>query len=253
MTATSSRRTPRASAPTQRRSETARWCTTDGLLSRWRDGGDRGAREELVLRFLPLAHRLAGRYHTADEPIEDLVQVASLGLIGAIDRFDPARGIPFPAFAVPSIVGELKRYYGRTGSAAHVPPGPQELVLRVDRAARRITAQSGRRATIALGDKLAAEDDNYDRVETTLAVSAAATLLPDLELQAVTLRLDCAMSQTEIARRLNCSQTHVSHLLRHAAGTLQELIDPPLGRPAPFPSAERRPTPAGSRRRRRPI
>jgi RNA polymerase sigma-B factor len=286
MTAASSRRGPRASAPTQHRCETVRWCTTDALLSRWREGGDRGAREELVLRFLPLAHRLAGHYHTADEPIEDLVQVASLGLIGAVDRFDPARGIPFPAFAIPSIVGELKHSYRSTGWAAHVPPGAQELALRVDRAARRITAQSGRRAAIgeladllaltaedvraatgtatgryaisldtqipandshganALLDDIAAVDDNYDLVETALSVSAAATLLPDLELQAVTLRLDCAMNQTEIARRLNCSQTHVSHLLRHAAGTLQELIDPPLGRAAASPSAERRPAPA---------
>jgi RNA polymerase sigma-B factor len=295
MTATSSTRGPRASAPTQSRSETVRWCTTDALLSRWRERSDRVAREELVLRFLPLAHRLAGHYHAAGEPIEDLLQVASLGLLGAIDRFDPARGIPFPAFAAPSIVGELKHYYRDTGWAVHVPPGAQELALRVDRAARRITAQSGRRAAVAeLADQLAltaedvraaldtaaahyaisldtqisvtdgdganallenfaAEDDNYDLVETTLSVWAAVTLLPDLEHQAITLRLECAMNQTEIARRLNCSQTHVSHLLRHAAATVQGLIDPPLGKPAPSPSAERRPTPARSRRRRRPM
>jgi RNA polymerase sigma-B factor len=291
MTATSSRRGPRASAPTQSRSETVRWCTTDALLSRWRERSDRAAREELVLRFLPLAHRLAGHYHAAGEPIEDLLQVASLGLLGAIDRFDPARGIPFPAFAAPSIVGELKHYYRDTGWAVHVPPGAQELALRVDRAARRITGQSGRRAAVAeladqlaltaedvraafdtaaahyaisldtqmsvadgdganaLLDNFAAEDDNYDLVETTLSVWAAVTLLPDLEHQAITLRLECAMNQTEIARRLNCSQTHVSHLLRHAAATVQGLIDPPLGEPAPSPPAERRPTPARSRRR----
>jgi RNA polymerase sigma-B factor len=279
MTATSSRPDPRASPPTQHRCETVRWCTTDALLSRWRERSDRAAREELVLRFLPLAHRLADHYHTAGEPIEDLVQVASLGLLGAIDRFDPARGIPFPAFAAPSIVGELKHYYRDTGWAAHVPPGAQELALRVDRAARRITAQSGRPAAVAeLADQLAltaedvraafdtatahyaisldtqmsatdsdgangplgnlaAEDDNYDLVETTLSVSAAVTLLPDLEHQALTLRLESAMNQTEIARRLNCSQTHVSHLLRHAATTLQGLIDPPLGKPSQSPSA----------------
>jgi RNA polymerase sigma-B factor len=279
MTATSSRPDPRASPPTQHRCETVRWCTTDALLSRWRERSDRAAREELVLRFLPLAHRLARHYHTAGEPIEDLVQVASLGLLGAIDRFDPARGIPFPAFAAPSIVGELKHYYRDTGWAVHVPPGAQELALRVERAARRITAQSGRRAAVAeLADQLAltaedvraafdtatahyaisldtqmsatdsdgangllgnlaAEDNNYDLVETTLSVSAAVTLLPDLEHQALTLRLESAMNQTEIARRLNCSQTHVSHLLRHAATTLQGLIDPPLGNPSQSPSA----------------
>jgi RNA polymerase sigma-B factor len=295
MTATSSRQDPRASAPTQPRGGTVRWCATDALFARWRERGDRAAREELVLRFLPLAHRLARHYRTAGEPIEDLMQVASLGLLGAIDRFDPARSVPFPAFAVPSIVGEIKHYYRNTGWAAHVPPSAQELALRVDRAARRITAQSGRRAAVAeLADQLAltaedvraafdtatahyaisldtqisatdsdgargrldniaAEDGNYDLVETTLSVSAAVTLLPDLEHQAITLRLETAMNQTEIARRLNCSQTHVSQLLRHAAATVQELIDPPLGTPAPSPSAQRGPTAARTRQRRRPI
>ena len=273
----------RPSAARHDRSATVRWCTTDALLFRWQESRDRAAREELVLRFLPLAQRLAGHYRTAGEPIEDLVQVASLGLLGAIDRFDPARGVPFPAFAVPSILGELKHYYRSTGWAAHVPPSAQELALRVDRVARQITAQSGRRAAIAeLADRLelttedvraaidtatahyaisldtqvsatdsrhagvfagglATEDDNYDRVETMLSVSAAVTLLPDLEHQALTLRLDRAMNQTEIARRLHCSQTHVSRLLRHAAATVQELIDPPVGEQALSPSAEMTP------------
>src|ERR1700759_1795127 len=223
MTAALPRRAARASAPTRERSETVRWCTTDALLSRWRERGDRAAREELVRRFLPLAHRLAGHYYAAGEPLEDLVQVASLGLLGAIDRFDPARGIPFPAFAVPSIMGELKHYYRDTGWAVHVAASAQELALRVDRTARRIAAQSGHRAAIAeIADELtltdedvrvaidtatahyaisldtqvsaavhdgadarvdtiAVEDANYDRVETTLSVWAAVTLLPELE------------------------------------------------------------------------
>ena len=132
-----------------RRSDAVRRCDTDALLSRWREDRDRDARDELIARFLPLARRIAGRYRAAPEPIEDLVQVASLGLLGAIDRFDPARGIPFVAFAVPTIVGELKHYRRSTGWSAHVPPSAQEFALRVDRAGREITAQSGRPARVA--------------------------------------------------------------------------------------------------------
>ncbi len=95
---------------------------------------------------------------------------------------------------------------------------------------------SGRAGALAGG--LATEDDNYDRVETMLSVSAAVTRLPDLERQALTLRLDRTLTQSEIGRRLHCSQTHVSRLLRHAAATVQELIDPPVGEPALSPSAE---------------
>ncbi len=110
----------------------------------WQRHGDRTAQAELVARFLPLARRLAGRYKSRHELTEDLVQVASLGLLGAIDRFDPGRGVAFTSFAVPTILGELKRYFRNTGWAVHVPRGAQELALRVDRAATEITARDGR-------------------------------------------------------------------------------------------------------------
>ena len=117
---------------------------TDVLAARWRHHADWAARDELFHRFLPLARKLASRYTNPHEPIEDLVQVASLGLLGAIDRFDPDRGVRFPAFAIPTILGELKRYFRNTGWSAHVPRGAQEIALRVDRATRQITAESGR-------------------------------------------------------------------------------------------------------------
>jgi len=117
---------------------------TNVLALRWRHDGDRAARDELFERFLPLARKLAGRYTNPHEPLEDLVQVASVGLLGAIDRFDPERGVRFPAFAIPTILGELKRYFRNTGWSAHVPRGAQEMALRVDRAARQITTQTGR-------------------------------------------------------------------------------------------------------------
>ena len=117
---------------------------TAALAARWHHHADWAARDELFHRFLPLARKLASRYMNPHEPIEDLVQVASLGLLGAIDRFDPDRGGRFPAFAIPTILGELKRYFRNTGWSAHVPRGAQEIALRVNHATRQITAQSGR-------------------------------------------------------------------------------------------------------------
>jgi RNA polymerase sigma-B factor len=121
---------------------------TNVLVKRWRQDTDWAARDELFRRYLPLARKLAGRYTNPYEPLEDLVQVASLGLLGAIDRFDPDRGVRFPAFAIPTILGELKRYFRNTGWSAHVPRGAQEMALRVDRATRQIAAETGRQPRV---------------------------------------------------------------------------------------------------------
>ncbi|MGZ4191819.1 MAG: sigma-70 family RNA polymerase sigma factor [Solirubrobacteraceae bacterium] len=100
----------------------------------WRIRHDnQAARDELVRRHLPLARRLAMRYQSPHEVLEDLVQVANLGLIGAVNRFEPDRGIPFSAFATPTILGELKRHFRDTGWSVHVPRGAKELALRVNR------------------------------------------------------------------------------------------------------------------------
>jgi RNA polymerase sigma-B factor len=117
---------------------------TNVLVERWHEDRDAAARDELFERYLPLARRLAARYSNPHEPLEDLVQVASVGLLGAIDRFDPSRGVHFPAFAIPTILGELKRYFRNTGWSAHVPRGAQEMALRVERAIRHMTATTGR-------------------------------------------------------------------------------------------------------------
>jgi RNA polymerase sigma-B factor len=122
---------------------------TDRLFARLRMGSDPRAREELVRRYMPLARKLASRYMNPYEPFDDLLQVASLGLIGAIDRFDAERGVGFPSFAIPTILGELKRYFRSTGWSAHVPRGAQELAMRVDRASRQIQARTGRTPSVA--------------------------------------------------------------------------------------------------------
>jgi len=95
--------------------------------------GDTRAREELTTRFMPLARSLALRYQRSGEPLDDLLQVASLGLVKAIDRFDPAREIAFSSYAVPTILGEIKRYFRDRTWAVRVPRGLQELSMRVDR------------------------------------------------------------------------------------------------------------------------
>jgi RNA polymerase sigma-B factor len=114
------------------------------LLERYHAHGDQAAREELIRRFLPLARQLARRYERADEPLEDLVQVASMGLVKAVERFDPSRGTAFSSFAVPTILGELKRYFRDVGWAVHVPRGMQERALEVNRAVTELSRQLGR-------------------------------------------------------------------------------------------------------------
>ena len=99
------------------------------LVARYRERGDRAARDAMVERFLPLATALARRYHRGGEPLDDLVQVASVGLLKAIDRFDPARGTAFSSFAVPTIAGELKRHYRDKGWAVRVSRDLQEMAV----------------------------------------------------------------------------------------------------------------------------
>jgi RNA polymerase sigma-B factor len=117
--------------------------TTNDLALRWRERDDRWARDALFERYRPLARKLARRYSSSNEPFEDLAQVASVGLLGAIDRFDPRRGVTFTAFAVPTILGELKRYFRNAGWSVHVPRGAQEMALRVEQVSRQLAARTG--------------------------------------------------------------------------------------------------------------
>jgi RNA polymerase sigma-B factor len=114
------------------------------LFQRWREDNDREARDELIARFLPLARKLARRYAQSSEPYDDLVQVASLGLVKAVERFDPTRGFAFTSFAVPTIVGELKRYFRDSGWAIHVDRGAQERARKINEARQVISARTGR-------------------------------------------------------------------------------------------------------------
>ena len=114
------------------------------LLCRWHEDGDRAARQELAERMLPLARSLARRYAGKGEPLDDLEQVASLGLLKAIDRFDVTREVRFATFAVPTIAGELKRHFRDRGWMLRVPRDVQELSARVVRTREAMTRELGR-------------------------------------------------------------------------------------------------------------
>jgi RNA polymerase sigma-B factor len=119
------------------------------LFERWRRYRDRRARDELIQRFLPLAHKLARRYIRSSEPYEDLVQVASLGLVKAVERFDPGRGYAFTSLAVPTILGELKRYFRDSSWALHVERGAQERARQITAAQHTVSARTGRVPTVS--------------------------------------------------------------------------------------------------------
>ncbi len=150
----------------------------DNLFARWQRHGDRAARDALVQRFMPLARRLARRYGRSSEPFEDLLQVASLGLLKALDRFDPERGHPFHAFAVPTILGEMRRYFRDAGWAVHMPRGTQERALRVRDAQDRFAKEHAHAPTVGqLAEFL--ELDTEEVIDALQAIQAYETLSLD--------------------------------------------------------------------------
>lgn len=118
------------------------------LFERWQKRQDREARDELIARYLPLARKLARRYAQSSEPQDDLVQVASLGLVKAVERFDPSRGFAFSSFAVPTIMGELKRHFRDTTWSLHVERGAQERARRISDAQQTLSGRTGRTPTV---------------------------------------------------------------------------------------------------------
>jgi RNA polymerase sigma-B factor len=237
--------------------------SSEELFNRWHAYRDVSARDVLIERFLPLARKLARRYAGTNEPYEDLVQVASLGLVKAVERFDPTRGFAFTSFAVPTIVGELKRYFRDAAWSLHVDRSAQELVRRIGEARREISRQRGRSPTVGElaeylecseeeildglltreaydtvsldapwsgGDdaenrleSLGGEDARLDRVDDGATVFAAAQRLPERERRILYLRFGEDLTQAEIALRVGVSQMQVSRLLRKSVARLREL------------------------------
>jgi len=119
------------------------------LLAAYAATRDEAAREEVVRRFMPFARSLAMRYAGGVEPTEDLIQVASLGLVSALERYDPERGVPFAAFAGPTILGELRRHFRDRVWTLRVPRGLQERIRSVDEAIAKLSAELERSPTVA--------------------------------------------------------------------------------------------------------
>lgn len=141
------------------------------LFARARFDKDARARETLIRRYLPLARRLARRYQHTDEPLEDLVQVASIGLLKAIDRFDCAREVMFSSYAVPTILGELKRHFRDRTWSVRVPRDLQELALRVDQAVAKLSI--GMRRSPSVGEIARLVDASEEQVLEALEAMGA--------------------------------------------------------------------------------
>jgi RNA polymerase sigma-B factor len=231
------------------------------LFARYRRDRDAATRDVLVSRFLPLALHLARRYRTRADN-DDLAQVASIGLLKAIDRFDPERGLAFSSFAVPTILGELKRYFRDHGWTVRVPRHVQELTLQLERATEQLTGALGRTPTAAelakhvhadveqVLEALAArsahrpdsldrphsdgedgvmshlggeEDPNFARAEEAATISALLDGLTERERLILELRFRHDLTQLEIGRRVGVSQMQISRSIRTSIATLQQL------------------------------
>jgi RNA polymerase sigma-B factor len=236
---------------------------TRGLLRRWHEEGDRAARAELAEQMLPLARSLARRYAGKGEPLDDLEQVASLGLLKAIDRFDVSRDVRFATFAVPTIAGELKRHFRDRGWMLRVPREVQELSARITRCRETLTRELGRSptvdevaATVGAGveavlealraadayrmlsldeplaegagalDAIGGDDAGYELAEQRVLLRRGLDELGAREREIVRLRYYEGLTQREIARAVGVSQMHVSRLIRRSIDTMRDSIEP---------------------------
>jgi RNA polymerase sigma-B factor len=234
------------------------------LLVAYHREGDERAREEALVELMPLVRALAARYAGRGEALEDLVQVGSIGLIKAVDRFDVDRGVDISSYAVPTIVGEIRRHFRDKAWAMHVPRRLKELSVRLSRVLDELTNELGRSPTVAelaaavgeeeedvidaldstnaystrslqapfedggddyLADKLGTEDSGYDEVEDGALVEVGLSALDERERQIVELRFFREMTQSQIAAEIGISQMHVSRLLRRALATMRGRID----------------------------
>jgi RNA polymerase sigma-B factor len=238
------------------------------LFERVADDGDARARarDELVDRFLPLAYALALRYRDSHESLDDLVQVASVGLLKAIDRFDSTRGIAFSAFAVPTMLGEIRRHVRDRTWAVRVPRDVQELSLRVDRFVGGLAGERRRQPSIAQiaaavgasaedvlealqaggsyrarsfdasggGDRyaptvrasLGVEEDGFERAEDRATLQALMELVSPREREVLRLRFVEDMTQAEIGAVIGVSQMQVSRIIRSTLERLRAVAEP---------------------------
>jgi RNA polymerase sigma-B factor len=236
----------------------------DALLIAYHRDGDPEARERALVELMPLVRALAARYSGRGEPMEDLVQVGALGLVKAFDRFDVDRGVEFTSYAVPTIVGEIRRHFRDKTWAMHVPRRLKELSVRLSRVLDELTIELGRSPTIAelakateaeeedvidaldsahaystrslhasyddggddsLADRLGTDDTGYEEVDDGSVVAAGLDTLDERERRIVELRFFQELTQSQIAAEIGISQMHVSRLLRRALETMKGRIE----------------------------
>ncbi len=224
-----------------------------------------GLRDQAIEAWLPLAKHLAKRYTGRGEPTDDLVQIANIGLIKAVDRFEPERGVDFAGYAIPTIIGEIKRHFRDRTWSVRVPRRLQELRLQITEANNILSHALGRPPTVAdiaahlgtteeeileglegaraynatslstpvgaegsteLGDTLGGVDQGYERAELRASLGPALARLDERQQKILTLRFYGNLTQSQIAEQIGISQMHVSRLLARALDTLRTQMDP---------------------------
>ncbi|WP_435846452.1 RNA polymerase sigma factor SigF [Streptomyces fradiae] len=220
-------------------------------------------RNQLVRMHLPLVEHLARRFRNRGEPLDDLTQVATIGLIKSVDRFDPERGVEFSTYATPTVVGEIKRHFRDKGWAVRVPRRLQELRLSLTSATAELSQLHGRSPTVhelaeklgiseeevleglesanaystlsldvpdtddespAVADTLGAEDEALEGVEYRESLKPLLEGLPPREKRILLLRFFGNMTQSQIAQEVGISQMHVSRLLARTLAQLRERL-----------------------------
>ncbi len=233
-------------------------------LAHARETGDARARTELIEEFMPMATRLARRYRKAKDSQDDLAQVACVGLVKAVDRFDPERGMRFASFAVPTILGELRRHLRDTSWRLHIPRKLQDQILALASVSEELSSELGRSPTVdelaarmhvspevvldarqamdsqrdrsldepahqgsrdSLADTLGGEDGELLRAEEVMVLEHWLAVLPERAQEILRLRFHEELSQREIADRMGISQMHVSRILRRSLERLQVLAE----------------------------
>jgi RNA polymerase sigma-B factor len=232
----------------------------DELFAEYARTRDRVLRDQLVEAHLPLARYLARRFVHRGEPLDDLVQVALIGLLKAVERFDPWRGLRFSTFATPTILGELKRHFRDKGWAVRVPRRVQELHVRLGRLVGGLNQELGRSPTTAeiaeradateeevleameagalyrlasldapaadddgadRSERIGDEDPDFDSLDHRLELASLLEVLPSRERSIVYLRFFEGLTQSEIAEQIGISQMHVSRLLTRSLAQLR--------------------------------
>jgi RNA polymerase sigma-B factor len=181
---------------------------SDQLLAAWCGERDPEARRRLIELYLPLVRSLARRFSSLGEPVDDLAQVGAVGLIKAVDRYDPTRGSSLAAYAIPTIVGEIRRHLRDTRAPVHVPRGDQEAGIVV----HSVPLDEAQAATV---------DETRDE---RILIERSLRALPRRQRRIVRLHYFGNVSQRRIAAELGLSQVHVSRLLHESLGRLREEI-----------------------------